>query len=447
MPLPDLELLRTRLRHALDEDAALGVDVVDLRDACDAADGYDALNAVALRFGEVPPLPDEPEDLEAIWAQCDAARDSSAHPVPDAADRVRAAFMGSVTGCILGKPFEIATSLHVIRQALEAHGEWPLDDYPSEAVVKDLPWQQPQWPELVKGRITHVAADDDINYSVLGMRVLERKGRHFTGDDVASMWRWNLPIRVTFGPERTFMAVLAASALEPTGSAIPDWVRQWNPNSEWCGALIRVDAYGYGALGDPALAAEFAFRDASLTHRRTGVYSSMFFAAAIAAAPRHQGDPLGIFRTALGYVPQRSRFADAVRFSLDSIEAASDWLSAYEAINARYGDYGHCRILQEVGTVMNSLRFAADVGHGVCLQVMQGNDTDSFGATCGSILGAYFGPGHLEERWTAPFNDTIQLALATTWISSVSELTERMAALPALVASGSLGSAHAFSFD
>jgi ADP-ribosylglycohydrolase len=66
---------------------------------------------------------------------------------------------------------------------------------------------------------------------------------------------------------------------------------------------------------------------------------------------------------------------------------------------------------------------------------MQGNDTDSFGATCGSILGAYFGPGHLDGRWTEPFRDRINLALASTWISSLSELTERMAALPALVGS------------
>ncbi len=447
MPLPDLELLRTRLRYALDEEAALGIDVSALRDACQAAGGYDALNAVAIEFGALPPLSGEPEELDAIWTSCDPERSVGATAVSDAADRVRAAWLGRVVGCHLGKPFEIATSLAVIREALEKHGEWPLRDYPSKEAILDLPWQQPQWPELVKDQITHVAADDDMNYSVLGLQVLERKGRHFTGDDVASMWRWNLPIRITFGPERAFMAVLAAAALEPTGSAIPDWVRSWNPNSEWCGALIRVDAYGYGALGDPALAAEFAFRDSSLTHRRTGVYSSMFFAAAIAAAPLHPGDPLGMFRTALQFVPQQSRFADAVRFCLGAAEAAEDWLGAYRAINERFGEYGHCRIYQEVGTVINSLRFATDVGHGVCLQVMQGNDTDSFGATCGSILGAYFGPDHLEERWLAPFNDTIQLALAATWESSITALGERFAALPALIASGAKGAPNAFAFD
>ena len=433
MTLPDLEHLRTRLRLAIQEEGALGFEVADLTNACHAARGYDDLVAVADGLAALPPLDGEPEDLDAIWAECDPSRALDAVAVPDAADRVRAAFMGSVTGCMLGKPFEIATTLAVIRAALDAQGEWPLADYPSEAAILSLHWQQPQWPELVKGRITHVAADDDINYSVIGLLVLERHGADFTPEHVASVWRWNLPIRVTFGPERALLAALSAAAVEP-GGRLPDWVRAWNPGSDLhCGALIRVDAYGYAALGHPALAAEMAFRDASMSHRRTGVYSSMFFAAAIAAAPLHPGDPLGIFRTALQFVPQRSRFADAVRFALDAVESAEDWLAAYQTINDHFGDYGHCLVLQEVGTVINTLKFATDVGDGVCKQVMQGNDTDSFGATCGSILGAYFGPGHLEPRWTDSFNDTIQLALATTWVSSVSELADRMAALPGLV--------------
>lgn len=133
-------------------------------------------------------------------------------------------------------------------------------------------------------------------------------------------------------------------------------------------------------------------------------------------------------------MPRESRFADAVRFALDEVGRAASWLDAYERINDRFGDFGFCRIHQEIGTLINAVHFAADVGDGVCIQVMQGNDTDSFGATAGSVLGARFGPGHLEERWTAPFRDRIQLALATTWASSISELADRMAALPALVA-------------
>jgi ADP-ribosylglycohydrolase len=66
--------------------------------------------------------------------------------------------------------------------------------------------------------------------------------------------------------------------------------------------------------------------------------------------------------------------------------------------------------------------------------VSQGNDTDSFGATAGSLLGAYFGPGHLDERWLRPFNDDIHTALALFHERSLSKLARRMGQLPRKIA-------------
>jgi len=433
--------LRARLHAEIRDRAAQGraADVGAL-DAELAAlpDSWDAL----LEFGErLAALPmrddwayDEPDDLDGIRAAADRGRSLSAVAVTDAGARAEAAFLGSVCGCILGKPFEIDPTLAELRAALEPAGDWPLRDYPTEAVVLSLREQQPQWPELVRGRIRHVAPDDDINYTVLGMLALEQHGVAFTRDDLLMLWMYNLPLLATFGPERTLLANAALAALEPVVARpwpLDRWVQVRNPGSELCGALIRADAYGYACLGDPEQAAGMAWRDAGMTHRGTGLYGAMFVAAAIAVAPLVQ-DPLEVFATALRYIPQRSRFAEAVTFALEQVAAASDWLDGYERIHARYGEFGHCRILQEVGTLVNTLRFAEDVGDGICKQVMQGNDTDSFGATAGSILGAYFGPNHLDARWTEPFRDTIHLALAACWETSLSALAARMGQLPAL---------------
>jgi ADP-ribosylglycohydrolase len=185
------------------------------------------------------------------------------------------------------------------------------------------------------------------------------------------------------------------------------------------------------------LAAELAWRDASWTHRRTGIYGEMFVAAAIAAAlaaEQVMEDRLGIFETALQFVPQHSRFAASVRDSLHEVRQAADWLDGYTRIHAKYGQYGHCLIYQEVGTMINTLRFAQDVGHGICIQVSQGNDTDSFGATAGSILGAYFGPEGLEERWLAPFNDDLRTGLARFYERSLVRVAKRMGELPERIA-------------
>ena len=80
-----------------------------------------------------------------------------------------------------------------------------------------------------------------------------------------------------------------------------------NPGDELCGAAIRADAYGYALPGNPELASELAARDASFTHNRTGIYGTMFIAAAIATA-QVTDDRVEVIKTALQYIPQKSRF-------------------------------------------------------------------------------------------------------------------------------------------
>ncbi len=86
--------------------------------------------------------------------------------------------------------------------------------------------------------------------------------------------------------------------------------------------------------------------------------------------------------------------------------------------------------------LINTFIFAENTGHGICIQVSQGADTDSFGATSGSLLGAYFGPDGLEDRWLEPFNNDIHTGLAWFFERSVSELAERMSKLPGQMRSG-----------
>jgi ADP-ribosylglycohydrolase len=431
--LPTPAQLRTIITNVLDDRNEQGHAVEAVRDELAATpDSYDALAALVPKLRELPMRDDwpyvEPDDLDTIRTQW--AGDGRSLPMDDPAARVRAAFTARVCGCMLGKPFEVFVALDEIRSALESAGEWPLNDYPSEAALRALPTLQGQWQELHRDGITHVAPDDDINYTILAMLALESRGLDFTHEHLRTLWLYNLPVLVTFGPERT---MLARSALASITGGEPDWAGLLNPGSEFCGALIRADAYGYACMGRPDVAAELAHRDASFTHRRTGVYGAMFVAAAIAAAPASD-DPLDIVRVALNHVPQRSRFAERTRECLDLVEGASDWLDGYRLVHDRFADFGFCRIYQEIGTLINTLRFADDVGDGMCKQVMQGNDTDSFGATVGSILGAFWGPGHLDERWVAPFNDDVRTALAIFHERSLDAITERMAALPTRVA-------------
>ncbi|MBI4728068.1 MAG: ADP-ribosylglycohydrolase family protein [Acidobacteria bacterium] len=446
--LPEVAALRARLRAVLQDKAEQGHVTDGLAGELERTpDSYDAMEAFAGRLASLPLRDDwpfvEPDDLEAVRAECDPARPLGALAplgLEECAARVEAAFLGRVCGCILGKPLEFDPTLEQIRGALEPLGEWPLRDYLPERALDSLPYRHPQWPETVRERIAHVAPDDDLNYTILGMLTLEARGTRFARADLRDLWLLQLPVGVTFGPERTLLLKAGLDTLArletggpPGEDEMEVWARVLNPGDELCGALIRADAYGYACLGRPEIAAELAWRDAGLTHRRTGIYGAMFVAAAIAIAPFARS-PLGIFEEALRYVPRRSRFHRAVSDSLTEVAAASGWLDAYERVHLLHGAFTHCRIYQEIGTVANTVRFAESVGDGICKQVMQGNDTDSFGATAGSILGAFFGPGHLEPRWTDPFRDDVHTALAVFYERSLSGLAERMAALPRRVA-------------
>ncbi len=439
--LPDLPTLRALVAQVLGDKQEQGHDVTGWAERLAATpESYDALLTVASSLADLPLRADwpydEPSSLEEIRAACSSWPEKV--PAGDVSARIETAWYARVSGCVLGKPFEFDPTLDELRSVLESAGEWPLRDYVTEATNAQLRVPQGQWPELVRERISHVCEDDDLNYTVLAMLLLERHGTAFTHDDVRRSWLLQLPVLGTFGPERTqLLAAAQALLLGTAGSDFPPgpWATVLNPYDEHCGALIRADAYGYACPGDPGLAAELAHRDATVTHRRTGVYSTMFVAAAIATAlVSSSSDRLGPFRSALSVVPPRSRFAAIVQESLSLVEQASDWLDGYARIHGRFGEYSHCRVYQEVGTLFVTARFASDVGDGIGKQVCQGNDTDSFGATAGSYLGALLGPEAFDrEHWTGRFGDRIHLALATFHEQSLSALASRMARLPQTV--------------
>ncbi len=444
--LPSLSAFRQCIRQCIATCRVEGREVEGLAEQLAATpDSYDALLAFSKHLDGLPHRSDwpyvEPETLPEILGECCPNRPGKPlAPITfeDAQARTRAAFLGSVCGCILGKPLEVDPTLEELRAALEPRGEWPLNDYVSKDLnLRNIHKFHPDAYHTWRETIAYVAPDDDINYTILGMINLETNGLDFSFDQLRPIWLRHQSIPFAWGSNR---AVLLRASLRRWEEDFGDrgtpidytaWTHLSNPHAERCGALIFADAYGYACPGNPALAADLAFRAAAFTHRNTGVYSTMFVAAAIAAAYVER-DPLRVSEIALQFVPQRSRFFQIVSDSLNEVRQAKDWLDGYERIHNKYKQYSHCTVYQECGTLINTLRFATSIDHGFCLQVMQGNDTDSYGATAGSILGAFFGLNHLDPRWLKPFNDDIRTSLNFFYERSLSALATRMSQLPAL---------------
>ena len=436
---PPLSYLRQNLASWLDTLSAQGHDIIGMKEKLIALpDSYDALIAFAEEVSNLPLREDwryvEPLDWPDIENEMDKERSAeisqNANP-KDLSKKAEAAFLSSVLGCILGKPIEVAPSLEELKKAGVSCGEWPISDFISEKFLAAL--GRGGCKDCTKGNISYVAADDDLHYSIMGMINLENYGLDLDLDGVKNTWLNHQCLNFVFGPERYLLACVGVNHLHEEGKHENDgyylkWGNIFNPGTELCGAAIRADAYGYAFPGKPDLAAKYAFIDASFSHRRTGVYSAMFIAAAIALMFQAE-DPLRAFEGALKFVPQRSRFFHNTKLCLEYVKTSASFDDAYQKIHHRFIDYWSCHIYQEIGTLINTLRYAEGIWDGVCKQVMQGNDTDSFGCTAGSLLGVFFGYDKLPFEKLALFNDEIKVSLASFHEHSLSALARRMGEL------------------
>ncbi|PRY56749.1 ADP-ribosylglycohydrolase family protein [Glycomyces artemisiae] len=353
------------------------------------------------RLPDPPGLADvEPDDLGPVLARATPPE----LPEPgDIEDRLLGAWLGRAAGCLLGKPVE-KISLAGIRAIAKSTGNWPLNGYFTEQgldpdIAAKYPWNRRSRPTSLAEHIDGMPEDDDLNFPLIALTLLERHGPGFTTDHVAQAWLDLLPGGRVFTAERIAYRNLL-DGVEPERAAA---VR--NPFRDWIGAQIRTDLYGWTRPGLPVDAALLAWTDARLSHGRNGIYGAMFAAAASAAAVTGAGVD-AVLAAGLSVVPPRSRYFAAVA---RGIALADDDLSDEDAIDALHAEYGH---LHWVHVLPNAalLAFALARGGGdfhrtITLAVSGGWDTDSVGATAGALTGALTGAKALPAEWIAPLDD------------------------------------------
>ncbi|MFF3652289.1 ADP-ribosylglycohydrolase family protein [Streptomyces sp. NPDC002181] len=345
--------------------------------------------------------------------------------------RLEAAWVGRAVGCLLGKPVE-KLPLHAIRALGRAAGNWPPRTWFTErGVPTELlaahPWNRRSAGTSLAENIDGMPEDDDLNYPLLGLRLLQRHGKRFTTADVGRLWLDELPAGRTFTAERLAYRNLL-HGLEPPATAT-----HHNPFREWIGALIRADVHGWTHPGDPAAAAAQAYRDAALSHTGNGLYAALFTAAAIAEAAGGRADVHTALRAGLAVVPPRSRLAEAVRHAVGAAGLHTDFDRVVDDLHERYGHYHWVHAVPNTALIAAALTHAeGDFTRSVCGAVSGGWDTDSNGATAGS-LAALLDPDGVPHRWSAPLKNR----LATTvpgfdgiGFDTLAQLTAQEAARP-----------------
>ena len=422
--------LRTLARDEITQLQQEGCDTTVLEETLQSADGVAEATAAA-RLSDFFEMArrlrpksdfsyDEPSDLEAIRRARPAADRWTGRVSDDwLRDRLTGAWLGRCIGCMIGKPVE-GKSRADIEAILRAADAWPLSGYfPALENAPEGVAYKTASDACLAPNISKSERDDDTDYTVLGLMLVEAHGLDLAPEHVMNEWLQRLPFLRTYTAERAAMRNFITEIRPPESAT---WM---NPYREWIGAQIRADGFAYCAAGQPELAAELCWRDASISHTKNGIYGEMLFGAMIAAALCAEDLDACITR-GLAEIPENCRLAEAVRRCLQWCEEDETWEQTWERIMADYGHYHQVHTINNALLCIMALRHGGgDLRRSVAIAVMGGLDTDCNGATVGSVMGALLGSRGVPDDLASPLNNTLETALSGVTRLQISDLVER----------------------
>ena len=330
-------------------------------------------------------------------------------------NKVCGAWYGKLIGLIAGQPVEGWTKPDIEAKSRQA-GAYPIRWYfPADF---DSPHKG-----FLRGNFAASPPNDDSDFLIVSLLALREYGINLSSKNIAQAW-----LKYVKGA-----CTAEAVALEnfrngvwPTQSATTD-----NPYSEWIGAQMRADIWGMIAPGMPDVAADYAERDARISHTGNGIYAERYIAAVISLSMVEKS-PEKVLQAALRVIPADCRYACAIKDMLQWHEQCPTWEKAWDLLDAKYGflsDGSRVEAFSEakyntglykswcnmkwVHADVNGASVALALLYGdgdftktVGIAVMSGYDCDCNAGTVGAVLGAMYGERAIPLRWKAPLNDT-----------------------------------------
>ncbi len=317
--------------------------------------------------------------------------------------KLEGAIIGRFAGCTLGAAVELYGFDETKAYAKQIGIKYPPTNYwPQSPRGETKRYIDGTFNEFTLGSMKYLPADDDIIYTILSLLILEEHGLEFTTENVATAWLKYLPEECTFTAERITLKNLKSGIS-------PDMTGDYNnPDKELIGAAIRCDGWAYVNPGNPGKASEMAYRDAWLTHRGSGLYSAVYFAAVIASAFTAD-DVFSAFETGLQYIPNDSYFAKQIKWALEISSHIQNYNDAYKAVTERFPEMNPVHSVNNACLVIwGALLGQNDFTTGISQTVGMCFDNDCTAATAGSILGAFNGIDFIPDYWYTPWNNTIK---------------------------------------
>ena len=321
--------------------------------------------------------------------------------------RVYAGVLGKIIGVYLGRPFEGWSNDKIERELGE------VDYYVHEALNAPL-----------------VVTDDDISGTFTFARALAESGNDpdLTAAQIGDWWRNTIIEGRTIlwwgglgmSTEHTAFLRLKAGMKAPASGSI---ATNGTLVAEQIGAQIFIDGWGMVCPGDPARAADFARRAASVSHDGEAVYGAQVIAAMEALA-FVEPDLNVLLDTASGLIPKESviyRLIGDVRGW--AAANGSDWRATLKQIQAHYGYDkfgGNCHMVPNHAVILLGLLHGrGDFQRSLMIANTAGWDTDCNSGNVGCLLGIKNGLAGLDRGlndagpdWRGPVADRLYLPTA-----------------------------------
>lgn len=341
-------------------------------------------------------------------------------------DKLQGAWIGRISGCLLGKPLE-GIRYENLQDVLKTTDNYPMSRYITSDQFTDELCARSAWPLRERGCWANELhgiepIDDDTNYPVLALRIMQNYGWDFRPADVLEAW-------MTYDP---YLQVCTAERICYRNAAMgmlpPETATYRNPFREMVGARIRGDFFGFVTPGEIELAAELGWRDASISHVKNGIYGEMYICAMIAAAAVCD-DMESIIEAGLSQIPENSRHYQSMRQVIAWYKEGLTAEQTMEKIQELHREdlfSGWCGTIPNDMIVTMALLYGeGDFGRSICLAVQAAYDTDCNGATVGSIVGIRNGKSKIDPYWIEPYQERLSTAILDYSEVTVEELVDK----------------------
>ena len=370
----------------------------------------------------------EPNDYDKIIAEAENAPILEPLSDEEHRNRLKGAFYGRCAAVILGKPLEMGMNRVQIKEYLESVDQYPLNDFVEAYSPKLDKRLREDCVYSTKGNVKFAQSDDDINYTLLALRLAEIHPNGFTSADIGWNWLDNISYHWCWCASRqAYYNMVSLDDTKDIDEQIKEIPYKLNPWRECIDGQIRTDMWGYIHPADIKAACKDAHRDCAFSLTKNGIYGGMFVSGAIAGAMSKNPSVDTIIKSGLAGVPKKSRLYETVTLVCKWWDEYKDWVRVADKIYEKYGHLPFAATLNNMAMVtLGIVAGELDYTKSITIATMAGIDTDCNSGTVGSIVGAAIGIDNVPKRWYEPLNDTIKSTVAAFGECKISEIIDRI---------------------